>query len=140
MKNFLPRPFWLIAKYRTGGMEVLRTTLASGVDALPVFSFEDEASMFLELAASDGWRVRETTAGEITSVLFDPCAGVGRVVLYPLPDPLAEAPMDLASMGRDAFIASLLTGVQRLPSFESGRGAVHRPADATARTAGLVRR
>ncbi len=30
-------------------MEVLRTILASGEEALPVFSFEDEARMFLEL-------------------------------------------------------------------------------------------
>jgi hypothetical protein len=48
-KNLVPRPFWLIAKYQTGGMEVLRTILASGEEALPVFSFEDEARMFLEL-------------------------------------------------------------------------------------------
>jgi hypothetical protein len=102
------RPFWLIAKYRTGGMEVLRTILASGREALPVFSFEDEARMFLELGASGGWRVRETTTGEITSVLFDPCAGVGRVVLDPLPGPFAEAPMDLAGLGREAFMETYL--------------------------------
>jgi hypothetical protein len=107
-KNY-SSPFWLIVKYRTGGMEVLRTALASGRKALPVFSFEDEARMFLELGAPGGWRVRETTAGEITSVLFDPCAGVGRVVLDPpLRGPFAEAPMDLASLGREAFIETYL--------------------------------
>ena len=66
-------------------MEVLRITLACGEEALPVFSFEDKAKMFLELGALDGWRVRVTTAGELTSVLFGPCVGVCRVALDPLP-------------------------------------------------------
>jgi hypothetical protein len=90
-KNY-SSPFWLIAKYRTGGMEVLRIALASGREALPVFSFEDEARMFLELGAPGGWRVRETTAGELTSVLCGAYANVDRVVLdpVPLPGPLIE--------------------------------------------------
>jgi hypothetical protein len=100
------RPFWLIVKDRTGGMEVLRTTLASGEEALPVFSFEDEARMFLELGTSGCWRVRETTAGELTSVLLGLCAGVERVVLDPLPGQFAQALIGLASMGREAFIES----------------------------------
>ena len=66
-------------------MEVLRATLASCEKALPVFSFEEEARMFLELGALDGWRVREPAVGKLTSVLFGPCAGVRRVALDPLP-------------------------------------------------------
>ena len=116
-KGFLVRktystPFWLIVKYRVGGMEVLRTILASGEEALPVFSFEDEARMFLELGTSGCWQVKETTAGELTSILFGPCAGVGRVVLDPLPGPCVEALTGPAGMGRDAFMESHL-GVQR---------------------------
>ncbi len=116
VRSTYSRPFWLIAEYRTGGIEVLRITLASGEEALPVFSFEDEARMFLDLGALDGgWRVRVTTVGELVSVLFGPCAGVGRVVVDPLPSgPLVEALMDLAGMGRDAFMESHL-GVQRPP-------------------------
>jgi hypothetical protein len=114
------RRFWLVAEYRTGGMEVLRITLASGEEALPVFSFEDEAKMFLKLGTScSGWRVRVTTVGELVSVLFGPCAGVGRVVLDPLPDPFAEALMDLAGMGRETFMASHL-GMQRPPAVRVG--------------------
>ena len=70
MRKMCLRPFWLIVKDRTGGMEVLRIILASGEEALPVFSFEDEARMFLELGTSGCWRVRETTTGEVTSVLL----------------------------------------------------------------------
>jgi hypothetical protein len=115
VKTTYSRAFWLIAEYRSGGIEVLRNTLASGEEALPVFSFEDEARMFLKFGALDGgWRVRVTTVGELVSVLFGPCAGVGWVVLDPLPPPFAEARMDLAGMGRDAFMESHL-GVQRRP-------------------------
>jgi len=109
VRRIYSRRFWLIARYRTGGIEVLRIALTSGEEALPVFSFEDEAKMFLKLGTScGGWRVRVTTVGELVSVLFGPCAGVGRVVLDPLPDPFAEARMDLAGMGRDTFMASHL--------------------------------
>jgi hypothetical protein len=133
------RAFWLIVKYRTGGMEVLRIKLASGEEALPVFSFEDEARMFFELGTSDGWRVRQTAAGELISILFGPCAGVRWVALDPLPGPDAAALADLVSMRREAFMASLLN-MQRLPSCESGRSVAHHPADVTARTAVLGRR
>ena len=138
MKNFLPIPFWLIAKDQTGGMEVLRISLACGEEALPVFGCEKGARMFLEFGAPDGWRVRVTTAGELISVLFGPCAGVGWVALDPLPGQDA-ASVGLVGLGRGAFIKSLLT-MQRLPSFESGCGVVRRPADVTARAAVLVRR
>jgi hypothetical protein len=119
-------------------MEVLRFKLASDEEALPVFSFEDEAKMFFELGTSDGWRVRETAAGELISILYGPCAGVRRVALDPLPGPDA-ALASLVSMGREAFMESLLN-MQRLPSCESERSVAHRPADVTARTAVLVRR
>jgi hypothetical protein len=100
-----PRRFWLIARHRTGGLEVLRITLASGEEALPVFGFEEGAGMFLAVVApSQDWRARVTTAGELVSVLFGPCAGVGRVVLDPLP-------------GQDAALAGL-AGMGRGPSWK----------------------
>jgi len=41
-----------------------------------VFSFEEEAEAFLQLLGDDekerGWRIRETTAGELISVLLAP--------------------------------------------------------------------
>jgi hypothetical protein len=97
---------------------MLRINLASGEETLPVFSVEDEARMFFELGTSGGWRVRETAAGELISILFGPCAGVRRVALDPLPGP-AAALAGLVSMGREAFMESLLN-MQRLPSCESG--------------------
>jgi hypothetical protein len=134
------RQFWLIARYRTGGMEVLRTILASGREALPVFSFEDEARMFLDLGApGGGWRARETTAGELTSVLCGLCANVDRVVLDPVPLPgrLSEGVNELLSMEREAFMGSLLNRRSRSPA--SGRDDLRR-AGVFARTATPVRR
>ena len=124
------RPFWLIAAYRTGRLEVLRTSLASGAEALPVFSFEEEARMFLEFGALDGgWRVRVTTVGELISIMSGPCAGVDWVALDPLPGPFVEALTGyLAGMGRDAFMESHL-GVQRfqVARVRAEHRAPHRP-------------
>jgi hypothetical protein len=122
-------------------MEVLKTNLASGREELPVFSFEDEAQMFLELGApGGGWRVRVTTAGELTSVLCSLCANVDRVVLdpVPLPGPLIEGLNGLLSMEREAFMGSLLNP-RRFRSPASGR-VVRRRAGVTVRTATPVRR
>ena len=114
--------------------------LASGREALPVFSFEDEAKMFLELGAPGGWRVRETTAGELTSALCGICANVDRVVLDPilLPGPLIEGFNGLLSMEREAFVGSLLNP-RRFRSPATGCGVVGRRAGVTVRTATPVR-
>ena len=124
VRRTCPRPFWLIVKHRTGGMEALRTTLASGEEALAVFGFEEEAGMFLEIGASGGgWRVRETTPGELISVLYGPCAGVGRVALDPLPRPIAQASSDLVSMKREAFVEWCSSG-KRSGRWPTTRGVV----------------
>lgn len=138
MKILAPRTFWLIVNSQSGGIKVLRTILASGEEALPVFSFEDEARMFLELGASGSWRVRETMAGELISILFGPCVSIRKVSLDPLPGPDAAALTSLVSIEREAFLESLLS-MQRLSSFESRRSAAYRPADVTARMVALVR-
>ena len=112
----MPRPFWLIVNHQSGGMEVMTIVLASGEEALPVFGFEDEAAMFLELGTSSGWKIMETTAGELVSAFSCLCTGVGRVVLDPLPGLDVAAFVDLVSMEREAFVDYLLNA-RRLPSF-----------------------
>ena len=95
------RPLWLIAKQRCNGLEVF--TIGSNV--LPVFSFREEAEMFLGLGyAADGWQLRETTCGELVSVLYGPCRRVEHVVLDPVPDLIA-----LVSLSRKRFISVLLS-------------------------------
>jgi hypothetical protein len=95
------RPLWLIAKQHCNGLEVF--TIGSNV--LPVFSFREEAKMFLGLGyAADGWQLRETTCGELVSVLYGPCRRVEYVALDPVPDLVA-----LVSLNRNRFISVLLS-------------------------------
>ena len=102
------RSLWLIAKQRCKGLEVL--TL--GTDVLPVFSFKEEAKMFLGFGhATDGWHVRETTCGELVSVLYGPCREVTCVSLDPVPGII-----ELVSFGRRAFVEALLECEPKAPA------------------------
>jgi hypothetical protein len=104
-----PGSFWLIAKVEAGRVRVLTTDLARGETALPVFGFEDEARMFRRLAVPyDGWRVRETTVGELVSLLLGLCSGVSRVLLDPLPALTGRLPVNPFGMRRQPFVEFLL--------------------------------
>ena len=108
-------------------MDVLTSRLASGEEALQVFSFEEEARMFLELGALGGdWRVRVTSPGELISVLFCLCASVKRVALDPLPHPDGAALNHLMSMEREAFMEFLLASKDTASASSSLRYLVRR--------------
>ena len=105
------RPHWLIAKHITSRMEVFTTHLCGDRKALAVFSFEEEAEMFLDLqlaAYKDGWRVRQTSIGELVSVLYGPCLDTKKVVLDPIPEVGREELAGLLSMHRNDFLGFLL--------------------------------
>ena len=103
------RPLWVIAKQDNGRMEVLTLRPNSLGEALPVFSFEEEAEMFLRLETPGTcWRARETTAGELVSLLYGPCAAVRKVALDPLPTVDGETIMDLAGRGRERLVRNLV--------------------------------
>lgn len=70
---------------------------------LPVFSNEGEAEMFVWFES--GWRIRETSGGELISVLRGPCADVESVALDPCPEMMATASIGLVSLGRERFIS-----------------------------------
>ncbi|HKH10540.1 MAG TPA: hypothetical protein VKA73_05280 [Rubrobacter sp.] len=109
-------------------------------EAVAVFSFEEEARMFLRLSRAragigpgggddGGWAVRPTYAGELASVLLDPCRRAGRVALDPLPGPAAAPVNALASMGCRGFLAFLLEGRPAPPGGrDGGKGAAWDPA------------
>jgi len=83
---------------------------AHGEEALPVFSFEEEALLYLLTEAlGSSWRIRETAAGELVSVLMGPCAGVVRVLLDLLPALTTGTAADLVGVGREDFQDLLLS-------------------------------
>ena len=99
--NLARRAFWLIVRQRTKGLKVF-TTGRKG-DVLPAFSFEDEADMFLRLGLpeKEGWRVvRESTCGELTSVLHAPRRDSRHVALDPMPETAGEGTVGFAICGQ----------------------------------------
>lgn len=108
LRRLLQASWWLIEKDGHGPMEVL-TVDHGGEKVLPVFSFEEEAEIFCSLGPwREGWRVRESAAGELASVLYGPCAGVGSVALDPLPEMVAEKTVGLVSLTRERFLDRIM--------------------------------
>ncbi len=106
--SLVPRSLWLIAEHRNGRMEVLTVDLGDG-EALPVFSFKEEADLFLRLGMSRvGWRVREATGGELISILCGPCASIQKVVLDPTPEILGEMMPGPLSLSRKDFVRTIM--------------------------------
>jgi hypothetical protein len=101
--------YWVIAKDGFGQPDLLTVDLDGTGEALPIFSFEEEAEMFLWLQTTeDGREVRETTPGQLVSILYGPCADVGRVMLDPLPEIGARVQISLLGMDRNDFVESVM--------------------------------
>jgi hypothetical protein len=102
------RSFWLIVTRAHGRMEVL-TIDAGGETVLPVFSFQEEGEFFLGLEATEAdWWPRETTTGELVSLLLGLCARVDKVALDPLPGLGGREIVELVSTGRRHFVRHLM--------------------------------
>ncbi len=101
--------YWVIAKDGFGQPDLLTVDLDGAGEALPIFSFEEEAEMFLWLQTTeDGREVRETTPGQLVSILYGPCAHVGRVMLDPLPEIAARVQISLLGLDRNDFVESVM--------------------------------
>src|SRR5687767_4286530 len=104
--------YWVIAKDAKDGigqLDLLTVDLDGTEEALPVFSFEEEAEMFLWLRTTeDGREVREITPGQLVSILYGPCAHVRRVMLDPLPEIGASMQNSLLGMDRNDFVESVM--------------------------------
>jgi hypothetical protein len=102
--------WWLITKTENGRIEFLTTFRdEDGGEALPIFGYEEEAEMFLHLSGyADGWNVRESSTGEIVSVLSGPCSGAESVALDPPPEMVADGTLSLVSLKRKHFLEWVL--------------------------------
>ena len=101
------RSLWLIANHEHGGIEVFTLYPGGDGETLPVFGREEKAEEFLSHRAP-GWEARWTTAGELVSMLYGPCAGVKRVVRDPPPEIEGEATADLVGADREEFARNLV--------------------------------
>jgi hypothetical protein len=121
-------PYWLIAKRKRGRLEVLTTGLAGGRRVLPVFSFEEEANVYLRHGIRGSWQLRQTQAGELVSLLYSLCSNVELVALDPMSDVETEVMNGLVSLERERFVEVLLCrAISRCslgtPALDSGRSA-----------------
>lgn len=103
------RAWWTVCKQGNCRAEVLTVAGAKG-EVLPIFSGEGEAEMFVWLGglSGDGWHVRESSAGEIVSVLYGPCAGARHVALDPPHDAAERGALDLVCLDRGPFVEGLI--------------------------------
>ena len=100
--------YWLICD-GTGPPGALVLDLAGLGRTLPVFSFPEEAEMFLTLdGLGEEWEVREGVAGDFLPHFFGPRAGVGSVVLDPLPGAMGDGAEGSVGIGRERFVDRFL--------------------------------
>jgi hypothetical protein len=102
--------WWLIVKNENGRVRFL-TMDWGGEEALAVFGHQEEAEIFLQVGGyGGGWQARESTTGEVVSVLWGPCAGAESVALDPLPRMVADGMLGLVRMERGRFLEQLVGG------------------------------
>lgn len=106
------RPHWLIVKHGVSGMDMLTIDLGGSVEALAVFTFEEETWSFLDLwlgSSGEEWKARQTWPGELASVLYGPCSAAKEVALNPPPEAVEKGESaGLRAMDRDDFLGMLL--------------------------------
>jgi len=99
----------LIARNYDLALEMLTIDL-DAQETMPIFSFREEAEMFIRLSDYDGWSVRENSAEELVSLLLGPYSYVKKVALDPLPEICDEGMSRLVSVSRKDFTRTLLGG------------------------------
>ena len=105
-------------------MDVLTIRLGGSAEALAVFTFEEQARVFLDSrfgATGEGWEARQTWPGELASVLCGPCSAAKEVALDPLPEAVEKGESaGLRTVERDEFLVMLLgEGPVGIPSVSS---------------------
>ncbi len=100
--------YWLICE-GTGPQGALVLDLAGLGRTLPVFSFPEEAEMFLRLdGLGGGWYVRAGATGDFFPRLFGPVADVESVIVDPLPGALGDGAGRPVGLGPGRFVDRFL--------------------------------
>ena len=98
--------FWIVLD-SSGPLVPLRIVLPDGREALALFSGEEEAKMFCSLREAEGDpHLRETSVGEVISLLYCPLMAARHVALDPLPGILGSRLLGLITLDRERFARS----------------------------------
>jgi hypothetical protein len=97
---------YLIARHEGNRLEVMTLSARSSRETLPVFTGAGAARDFLRYAGGD-WQVRETTAGELVSLLVGILPRVDRIVLDPVFG-VSAGEKEPTSSPREEFVAALM--------------------------------
>lgn len=119
-RHYRSTSYWLIVRRGMGEIEALTVNPGGKEATLPIFSFEQEAARYLQLAnLSREWQIRQTKSEEFVSMFSFPaptsfvsCAGTRLVALDPLPEPLDRGTNHLVSISAESFIDSLVEKAQ----------------------------
>jgi len=116
MSEEVRRSLWVVAKCRSCEIGVLTLHLDTGEEVLPVFSSREAAVAFLHYLPwwhfSGGqkigseWFARESSTGELISLLCGPCKSVDQLVLDLRPETAPEGLSVDLFIGRKEFIVS----------------------------------
>jgi len=110
-RSLTRQPLWIITSDQNNRINALTLDPDGDGGVLAVFSFKEEAEDFLNLMEDDqksDWRSRQTTAGELVSILLGPCTGVRAVALDPVAVWFSRAMLRLVSVNRERFVQDLL--------------------------------
>jgi hypothetical protein len=100
---------YLIARHENNRLELLTLTATYRGEAPPIFGTERAARDFLRGGDfGGGWQVRESTAGELVSLLLGQLAGVDHVALDLRPGHVAPGAAELQSTSKKEFIDVLM--------------------------------
>jgi hypothetical protein len=102
------RSWYLIARREGNRLEVLTLAGQPHRDILPVFATAGAAWDFLRRGGAGGdWRVRESTAGELVSILVGHLPHVDRIVLDPVFG-VSAGDAEPQSTSKKDFVSALL--------------------------------
>ena len=126
--------YWLIVN-DNGPLEV-QTVDLDGQKTMPVFSFREEAEMYMRFEVRGSWWVRKTSAGELACLLFGFYSCVEKVALDPLPEICDEGMTPLVSVSRKDFTRTLAQKLLSDRGIRISSPPARRPIDLRARREG----
>ena len=102
--------YWLVARRKTGPLEMLVVADVERGNTLPVFCSRKGAEVFACLEAPDpGWCARECSAGELVSLLYGLCSSTRTILVDPPPRTRRDG-CSPRTFGKKEFIGLLAPG------------------------------